>query len=478
MSEEGFPWINIPMVADTDEQQVFVARREELSVLYRGLVEAGNAVRAGRFGIHRKFVVHGYMGVGKSALILEALRLLREPQAARDEITEALPEPEDPERWLILRISGKHVTGLDGVVASLRQSMMHADSSSDLNDPDDTRQPRLALYEHVRRKAENVANNVMKLAPLHRMLRTREVELYDKVWADLQALAGTIEQIAEAADKAAADPRAQSLMNVIQTAEAHSLVNAMNRFFRAATAAGLPTLLIFDDFDELAITAGTALAQRARTLSVLLGEFNQLAPTCLVLSLRSEFMNETILRQFRRLFLPPLSPADAKALLGRWAQAQQPPLSAETTLRLQALGERFLQGFRLDEPVVVPFRFLQLVSWLANNFLIYKLSHSDEGQMLWRYFGSKYPLDAVRALRTILRLMPREHIPLCASASPLDGAPYKSLSDHERHTLERAGLVRAAAAADPDDPRVVVDPLVAYLRIAALNPAEKEQPVE
>ena len=54
MSASGFPWINIPMVADTGEQQAFVQRREELAVLYRGLVEAGNADRGGDGGRHQR----------------------------------------------------------------------------------------------------------------------------------------------------------------------------------------------------------------------------------------------------------------------------------------------------------------------------------------------------------------------------------------------------------------------------------------
>ena len=84
--------------------------------------------------------------------------------------------------------------------------------------------------------------------------------------------------------------------------------------------------------------------------------------------------------------------------------------------------------------------------------------------MLWRYVGNKYPLETVRALRRVLGLMPAEHIPLCAAASPLDGAPYALLPDHERLTLERSGLLRAATAAAADDPRIVLDPLIGYLR--------------
>lgn len=459
------------MFADTEEPQVFVARREELAVLYRGLVEAGNAVRAGRFGVHRKFVVHGYMGVGKSALVLETLRLIRDPRAAQSVLPPDLPEPEEPERWLILRISGKHVTGLDGVVASLRRTMRHADSSSELDAEDDARHPRLALYEHVHKQAESVASTAMRLAPLHRMLRTREAELYDKVRGDLQSLADTIAQIAEEAERQAAEPHHATTAEARerrQLEEAHRLVHALNRFFRGASAAGLPIILVFDDFDELAITAGASPAQRARTLGALLSEFSQLAPTAMLLSLRSEFMSETLLRQFRRIFLPPLRAADAGPLLAGWAQAQQPPLTAEATQRLQQLGARFVQSFAPEEPVVAPFRFLQLVAWLANNFLIYQLGDADESRMLWRYFGSKYPLDTVRALRTVAALMPDEHVLLCASASPLDATPYQQLSTHERHALERAGLLRAAVAADPEDPRLVLDPLIAYLRVAAV----------
>ncbi len=468
MSQAGFPWINIPMFADDGEAQIFVGRREELSVLYRALVAAGNAVREGRYGIHRKFVVHGGLGVGKSALILEALRLLRDPAAARSEVISDLPEPEEPERWLILRISGKHVTGIEGLASSLSRTLLSDDEGGDPTAADQALHPRLALYEHVRRQAESVAPEVLHLAPMHRLLRTQEAQLYDKVRADLHALASAIDDTvrrARSADWAADSLREQS--------EVHELVNALNRFFRAATAAGLPTFLIFDDFDELAVTAGAPATQRARMLSLLLGEFHQLMPTCLLLSLRSEFMDETILRQFRRIFVPPLSRKEAVLLLVRWAQAQQPALSGEATVRFQQLGERFLLRFASDEPVVVPFRFLQLVAWLANNLLIYDLAEADSARMLWRYFSSKYPLDVVRALRALITMVPDEHILPCASASAVDAAPYQGLSTADRHALERASLLRPAFAAAPDEARIVIDPLVAYLRDATSREAGK-----
>ncbi len=480
MTEQGFPWINIPMFADIDEPQVFVGRREELAVLYRSLVQAGNTVRQGRFGVHRKFVVHGGLGVGKSALILQCLRLLRAAPTEAEALATDLPAPEDPERWLILRISGKHVMGLDGVVASLRWTMTQADASSEPESEAHALYPRLALYEHVHRQAESVAQRAMQLAPWHHELRTREAQLYDKVRTDLRALADTIEQIArQSYDSGLAESASRSSESADgsprELEEAHSLVSALNRFFRAASAAGLPTVLVFDDFDELAVSAGSSPLRRAQTLSLLLGEFAQLAPTFLLLSLRSEYLSETVLRQFRRIFLPPLSRAEAAALLAGWAEAQDPPLPPEVTARMQALGDRFLRHFASDDLAVVPFRFLQLVAWLANNYLIYQLGELDEARMLWRYFASKYSLETTRALRALAALMPAEHVSLSASASPLDASPYQALSPPDRQALVRAGLLRVAAAADPEDSRIVLDPLIGYLA-AALRGGASAQP--
>lgn len=468
MPSSGFPWINIPMVADTGEQQAFVQRREELAVLYRGMVEAGNAVRAGRLGIHRKFVVHGFLGVGKSALVLEALRLIRE--AAGGAGVESLPVPEDPERWLILRVSGKHVFGLDGMVASLSRDAAGGESEgASGQEPAPT--SHLGLYATVHEQVQRAAPGVMQLTPLHHLLRSREARLYEQVRSDLRDLAHAIERAAselpDPPPPSSSDaPGDRAVSERRQRSEAHLLVEALNQFFRSAAVAGLPTMLFLDDFDELAVPVAASPPARARMLEAVLSEFSQLAPTCLVLSLRSEYMCETLLRQYRRVYLPPLSRKDARTMLGIWAQAQRPALDAETTLRLQDFGDRFLRSFQEDEPVVVPFRFLQLVAWLANNLLIYQLQDADEEKMLWRYFSSKYPLHVVRAIRHVMELMPPEHVVLCASTSPLPPEPYAELASHERLTLERAALLRPAAARDPTDPRLVLDPLCGYLRAA------------
>lgn len=474
MPGTGFPWINIPMIADTGEELAFVQRREELAVLYRGMVEAGNSLRAGRLGVHRKFVVHGYLGVGKSALVLQALRMIREPMSADGIAADlGLPPPEDPERWLILRVSGKHVFGLDGMVDSLRRNVLDDETAQPVVDELHP-ESRLALYAEVHQQVASAVPDVLQLSPLHRLLRTRESQLYEQLRADLRELAKAIDHItyqvatAETSESgAAATEGREAAHERRERDEAHILVEVLNRFFRTASAAGLPTLLILDDFDDIAVASGASAERRARMLSSLLSEFTQLAPTCMVLTLRSEYMNDSVLRQYRRIYLPPLNRTDARIILGIWAQAQHPPLDAETTQRLQELGDRFLKSFDIEEPVVVPFRFLQLVTWLANNLLIYQLQDADEEKMLLRYFGSKYPLHAVRALRHVVELMPPEHIAACANASPLEGAPYAALTPHERVALERSSLLRPAVASDPTDPRLVLDPLCAFLRAAS-----------
>ncbi|HPH29201.1 MAG TPA: hypothetical protein PLA87_20275 [Pseudomonadota bacterium] len=474
MPGTGFPWINIPMIADTGEELAFVQRREELAVLYRGMVEAGNSLRAGRLGVHRKFVVHGYLGVGKSALVLQALRMIREPMSADGIAADlGLPPPEDPERWLILRVSGKHVFGLDGMVDSLRRNVLDDETAQPVVDELHP-ESRLALYAEVHQQVASAVPDVLQLSPLHRLLRTRESQLYEQLRADLRELAKAIDHItyqvatAETSESgAAASEGREAAHERRERDEAHILVEVLNRFFRTASAAGLPTLLILDDFDDIAVASGASAERRARMLSSLLSEFTQLAPTCMVLTLRSEYMNDSVLRQYRRIYLPPLNRTDARIILGIWAQAQHPPLDAETTQRLQELGDRFLKSFDVEEPVVIPFRFLQLVTWLANNLLIYQLQDADEEKMLLRYFGSKYPLHAVRALRHVVELMPPEHIAACANASPLEGAPYAALTPHERLALERSSLLRPAVASDPTDPRLVLDPLCAFLRAAS-----------
>src|SRR4029079_18220392 len=91
------------------------------------------------------------------------------------------------------------------------------------------------------------------------------------------------------------------------TVNADLATDALNGLFAATTAAGIPTVLFLDDFDELASGAGPSHAQRAKVLMEVLGVFNQLAPTCLILAIRQEYAHEDLFRQFRRVYVPPMT---------------------------------------------------------------------------------------------------------------------------------------------------------------------------
>jgi hypothetical protein len=78
-----------------------------------------------------------------------------------------------------------------------------------------------------------------------------------------------------------------------------------------------------------------------------------------------------------------------------------------------------------------------------------------------------------RAIQRLAGAMPDEDIGLCAEAVPLDPEPC-AITTRERRALVSAGLLRPAMAGDPEDTRVVIDPLIAYLsaasRVAAATP--------
>src|SRR5580692_4941154 len=106
-------WLDIPQIAEPGQAHAFADREAELSQLYLGLVSAGNAVRGGETGVRRRFVVLGPKGVGKSALVLQTLGMLRDELGVKDgqrlALPPDLPEPLDRQRWIILRLSGKRV---------------------------------------------------------------------------------------------------------------------------------------------------------------------------------------------------------------------------------------------------------------------------------------------------------------------------------------------------------------------------------
>ncbi len=494
-----FPWIAIPRFAQPGQAHAFADREQKLAQLYRGIVSAGNAVRNHESGVRRRYVVSGYMGVGKSALILHTLAMLRDESGTIHgqgfKLPDGLPEPEDRQRWLILRASGKQVRSFEALGDSLQRSILEA-------------------LEDVKDEAERAIPDalpkpfILKIPLIHRLFRTREAERFTGVRSALEHLTSQITHVREYQGGTETKNRGrttkreaagQAEMGValrygggegkepIATAGAsgslsrstassasesierrsvvsvQGVVDALNRFFRATDRAEVPTILVLDDFDEFVSNVGPSHDARFEVLSSVLGVFNQLTPTCLIIGLREEYMHEDVRRQFTVFHVPPMIRACADEALDAWAKVQQPPLAAAVVQALKDLGARFLQSFEAKDPVVIPDRFLQFITWLTNN-APEQLDDSNE-QLVLQYLESEFTAEVVRIVRRVASVMPDEDIRSCAGAESLDPGPYK-LNDREFQVLARAGLVRPAMAGDPEDRRIILDPLCAYLRAA------------
>lgn len=496
----AFPWITIPRFAQPGQAHAFADREQKLAQLYKGIVAAGNAVRNHETGVHRRYVVSGYMGVGKSALILHTLAMLRDESGAVHgqafKLPNGLPEPEDRQRWLILRASGKQVRSFDALADSLQRSILEA-------------------LEDVKEEAERAIPEVLprpfilRLPLIHRLFRTREVARFLEVRSALEHLTSQITLVREyqggtetknrgRATKREATAHADVSValrhgggegkesvaaagvggtlsrstgsSTSESIERHSVVtvqgvvDALNRFFRATDRAEVPTILVLDDFDEFVSNVGPSHTARFEVLSSVLGVFNQLAPTCLIIGLREEYMHEDVHRQFQVFHVPPMIRACAGEALDAWAKVQQPPLDASVVQALKQLGGRFLQSFDDHDPVVIPDRFLQFITWLTNNNAPERLDEPNE-RLVLQYLESEFTAEVVRIVRRVSTVMPVDDIRPCAGAESLDPGPY-ALTDREFQVLARAGLVRPAMAGDPEDRRIILDPLCAYLRVA------------
>lgn len=507
-ADGGFPWIQIPPVAEPGQLRAFANRENQIAQLYTAIVAAGNAVIAGELDVQHRIVVYGYMGVGKSALVLQALGMVRdelgvaEGQALR--VPADLPEPNERHRWLLLRVSGKHVPSVEAIADAIRSCA-------------------LTVLEDVKDGIERKLPGALNLPVLTKVFRSRETEQRAEVEKALRALAYMIEYVqvwqgatmkvraqsgtqAETGQSASIEadllatlerqrqspstPEAKaafklatsylqkhaSLIRVDSEIERSQVigpelvVEALNNFFAATDRAKIPTILVLDDFDEFASNVGPSHEQRARVLSGVLGQFNRLRPTCLIIGLREEYMHEDIHRQYRTVYVPPLTRIDAARVLAAWGAVQRQSLQPGVTETLQAIGDAFLQRFPPENPVAVPFRFLQLVAWVANNVRDWK--EQPPREVMLRYLRSSFPSEVVRTLEKLCTMMPAEDVRLICEAVPVDPTPY-SINHRERRTLSRAGLLRPALAGDPDDDQIVIDSLCAYLHIATadMNPA-------
>ncbi len=501
-----FPWISIPRFPQAGQPYAFADRKEEVGRLYKATVAAGNAVRAEQVGTRYRAVVSGYKGVGKSSVILQVLGMIREPLGVVDgqvlTVPADFPEPENRERWLILSASGKLVPSVDAIADALQKAV-------------------LATFEDVEGDAERQAAGLLDIRWYHRLFKRREKKLFGEVQSALTTFSLMIDFVrawqgsklkesverssqsdttgeikaylegqlkakgvrpesaeGEAAMKLSTSyikkwtsmVKASATMEREVVISADLVTDALNAFFKTTDKAGIPTILVLDDFDEFASSVGPSHGERSRVLANVLGTFNQLRPTCLIIGVREEYMHEDVFRQFDVHHIPPMTRAYAGEALDAWARVQQPPLIPEASHALQAFGDNFLAYFDKDAPVVVPFRFLQMVAWIGNNAL--ERSGSDADRILY-YLRGTYNGETFRAIQRLAKAMPDEDIGLCAEAVPLEPELY-AISTREHRALVSAGLLRPAMAGDLEDTRVVIDPLIAYLsaasRVAAATP--------
>lgn len=508
-----FPWISIPSYAEPGRPHAFANREHQLAALYQRLVQAGNAVRDGHDAVHTKHVVFGYMGVGKSALILQALGMIRGDLqgGARERITipPNLVEPRDRQRWLIFRVSGKQHAGVDALATSLQRSIRKEEGDTDVG----PRDPIFPMIQEISHQTERKVPRALELSIFHRLFSKDSKEDFENVRSALSTLSAAIKYVSEYQGatqtekvektlhsentrdaEAKLEAQLQGQIGVPNTREARSglklaanilakggassktttqverqwrishdsVVDALNVFFRYTDKARLPTILVLDDVDEIVSSVGPSFEARARTLALVLDTFNRLCPTCLVIGIRAEYMHEDIRRQFTETPVPAMTRGSLALAIEAWAAAQQPNLDAEQTQKLAAMADRIVEGFPSDAEVVVPFRLLPIVEWMANAGIDRSRKLDD---IVRQYLRERYMPDDVRVLSQLAEALTDGDLRHCVAGSPIDPAPY-ALTANTQSALERAGLLRPAIAGDPDDPRVVIDPLCGYLRHA------------
>jgi Cdc6-like AAA superfamily ATPase len=497
-SPRPFPWISITRFPQVGQPYAFADRKEEVARLYKATVAAGNAVRADQPGARYRAVVSGYKGVGKSSVIMQVLGMIRDPLGVVDgqvlTLPPDLPEPENRERWLILSVSGKLVPSVDAIADALQKAV-------------------LSTFEGVEDEVERRTAGMLDIRWYHHLFKRREKKLFTEVQSALTTFSLMIDFVrawqgsrlkesversnqtdttreitaylegqlkvkgvrpesaeGEAALKLSGNyiRKWTSMFKASATMERESIISAdlvtdaLNAFFKTTDKAGIPTILVLDDFDEFASNVGPSHGERSRVLANVLGTFNQLRPTCLFIGVREEYMHEDVFRQFDVHHIPPMTRRYAGEALDAWARVQLPPLTPEASLALQAFGDRFLAYFAEDAPVVVPFRFLQMVAWIGNNAL--DRAGSDADRIL-AFLRGTYNGETFRAVHRLANVMPVDDIALCAEAVPIEPELY-SISPRENRALVSAGLLRPAMAGDAEDTRVVIDPLIAYLSAA------------
>lgn len=481
-------YFRIPLFARPGQVNAFADRESKLRKLFGMVVSAGNSVRAGDADVQRAAIVHGYMGSGKSALLLETLAMLR-GEGQRPGVLTGLPTPDAPERWIIMRLSGKHIGNpsafgdavrqlgteeFDKPVFSIAKDITRA---ADKSVPPVTRLPMFSRALRAERKLFNQVREALDGAKVAmeytrqwygaRATQAQKSHTAASIEAELKARfgsdfsGGAVKLASQIIMKIGADISTDLEVERQWRVGTEIVVHALNTFFEACHAARLPTVLLLDDFDEFTSSIGPDYDRRAKVLSWLLGTVNEFAPTCLLLGLRQEYEIPDIARQMERVYLPPMTPVQFGQVIDVWAAAQHKPLSADESGELKALARHLFASTEREEPILLPYRCLRVLTsvWEDGGTL-----QTPARAHFERFFSMNYRAIVRRAVQKLAKTLTATQIQAIAETIGIE-LDEELLSADEHFYLVQAGLVRPSVAGEASD-RLLFDPLIAYVAFA------------
>lgn len=490
------PWIDIPPAAQPGQPHAFANREQQLHKLHSSCVSAGNAVVEGEPGIHRKVVVHGYKGVGKSALILQVLARLRheETAATLTNLGDGQPQSQSPDQWIVMRLSGKQI----GDPGALTDAVQQLAASAPRSEAPEERL-LLRIGEEVRDTAKRAVPRARFpiLSVISRFLFRQKPQQAHAIREALEAasvaigyarqwLGATVHASEQRTEKntlttelrgqfkggsdAAYELAAGLILQLGLSTEAKQsierswrigaelVVRALNAFFERCAEAALPTVLVIDDFDELASAVGPDHTQRARVIGSLLGTLNLLRPTCLIIGLRQEYLDEDVKRQFQSIFVPPMTPVHFALALDAWSQAQPKPLDAAQTTELKQLASHLFASLPHEQPQVLPFPSLQIVADLYNDGAV---AQTRADKLLKKYLDLTETPATIQAMEALSDRLTDDEVAAAAGTVAIE-LDEERLPRPQRDILTRVGYLRPELAGS-DSPRILVDPLIAHL---------------
>lgn len=353
-------FFHIPAFPASGQRFAFVDREEQVRAIYDDLVSAGNEVRAGSADASLRLCVQGPKGSGKSSTIVHVLRLLR----GEVPVPDGWLQPDAPERWMIFRVSGKSIGSSEGLMQAVMREMHTEAAPGDLTQPTAIER---ALSDLLSAPVQQLdTDKVLELRWWHRLFQTKDARAFAAVRKALETTRQTLDiyrnyaggvlnrarqtgaefttrsghsvgasgaaavaypGVADATVKASID-RARELVGTTSESEdlqmkvridSVLMVDALNDLFQNTQRAGLPTILVLDDLDEVAGEAGVSYAKRAALLKQLIGPFLSLKPTVTIVSLRSEYVTEDIGRSYRETAIPPLPVKEAHEAVATWS---------------------------------------------------------------------------------------------------------------------------------------------------------------